>query len=243
LNAPSREGSGRQRRSRRLVALLSVLGISLGLMAAGGPQASAAASCSASYTTGYESGGVFQGAFTVTNTGITVPAGWFVSFVFGGDQVISHLWGGGWTQGYEDVTVFNASYDGTVGVGASTSFGILGRYYKSDAPPVGLTCSPKPWQVSLTGSDYVGPGYDGMFTATANADVGPTPYDIQIWDATTGTEVGLCGTGTTCSVTYPTNYDASEDQIVAYIAENSTGTIPLGTAQASSNAVLVYNDV
>jgi hypothetical protein len=200
-------------------------------------------SCSASYTqiqfpgTGYG----FEATVDVTNTGTTALTGWTVTFTFPGNQWILHYWHALVTQSRENITAINASDNGLLGAGETTAFGLLGDYF--DAGPVSLTCTPEPWQVSLTGSSYVAPGYAGTFTATTNNDVGPTSYDIQIWDVTTGTEVALCGRGTTCSATYTTNYDAAEDQIVAYIAENSTGTVPLGTAQASSNTVLVYNDV
>jgi hypothetical protein len=54
--------------------------------------------------------------------------------------------------------------------------------------------------------------------------------------------LALCGRGTTCSATYTTNGDLTNHQIIAFVQEN-TGTIPQGTAQASSNTVFVYNDV
>jgi len=37
-------------------------------------------------------------------------------------------------------------------------------------------------------------------TATANMDVGPTPYFIEIFNQATGALVGRCGGGSVCSV-------------------------------------------
>jgi hypothetical protein len=227
-----------------------VLGISLGLVAAGGPQASAdpaGASCSASYATVFETtnGNVFQGDVTVTSTGTTALAGWTVTFTFGGNQSVSSLWNAYWTAqwpvGQETITASNASYNGIVWRGAATSFGLLGQFSSSDAPPASLTCTATPVQVSLTGPWYVTDGYNGTFTATANVNVGPTPYYIEIWDATTGTELEICGSGTTCSATYTTSGDETTHQIVAFVSADSA-TIPLGTAQATSNTVGVFND-
>jgi len=38
-----------------------------------------------------------------------------------------------------------------------------------------------------------------VLTATTTVDVGPTPYWIEIFNVTTGAEVGACGSGTTCT--------------------------------------------
>jgi len=60
---------------------------------------------------------------------------------------------------------------------------------------VGLSASPpSTWPTDAT-----------MLTATANMDVGPTPYYIRILDFDSNTFIATCGTGTTCqaSVTRP----------------------------------------
>jgi len=41
--------------------------------------------------------------------------------------------------------------------------------------------------------------YAFNLTAVAAVNVGPTPYWIEIFDVTTGAEVGACGSGTTCT--------------------------------------------
>lgn len=56
-------------------------------------------------------------------------------------------------------------------------------------------------------------------TATASQDVGPSPFYIEIFDATTGTEVGSpCGSGTTCSGTV-TQTAAGAHRFVAYLSQ------------------------
>lgn len=63
------------------------------------------------------------------------------------------------------------------------------------------------WTVSLAPSGQtLWPEQYATLTATANQNVGPTPYYIDIFDQTSGTYIAVCGTGTTCtaSVTQPT---------------------------------------
>ena len=45
-------------------------------------------------------------------------------------------------------------------------------------------------------------------TATLDRDVGPTPYSVAIIDDDTGSSVGGCGSGTSCTVTVGTSYSA-----------------------------------
>lgn len=48
-------------------------------------------------------------------------------------------------------------------------------------------------------------GQATTLTATANQDVGPTPYYINIVDTTTGRVIDSCGSGTTCTTTVTEN--------------------------------------
>lgn len=77
------------------------------------------------------------------------------------------------------------------------------------------------WSVSMTaGTTFLWPTQYATLTASANQDVGPTPYYIRIVDETAGVQVASCGTGTTCavSVTQPT---ATQH---AYLAEITDGS-------------------
>jgi hypothetical protein len=71
-------------------------------------------------------------------------------------------------------------------------------------------------------------------TATSSVDVGPTPYYIEIYDDDSGARLGICGTGTTCAVTYTPSQSGSH--LVAFIAA-VTSTSPPTSIQASSNIV------
>jgi len=91
--------------------------------------------------------------------------------------------------------------------------------------------------VSLAASSaapYVGTAV--TLTATANTDVGPTPYYITIYDETTGAELAVCGTGITCSATVSESSTGSQ-QFEAFIGDDVTGTGHPGFVLVSSNQV------
>jgi hypothetical protein len=74
-------------------------------------------------------------------------------------------------------------------------------------------------------------------TATANVNVGPTPYYIEIFNEN-GTLLDTCGSGTTCSFTYtPAEYPGSN--LVAFISSSSS-TLPPPNLQAVSNSVTTF---
>jgi hypothetical protein len=127
---------------RRVAAVVPALVLGLGLVAVASGPAGAATSCSASYTTQSQWSGGFVANVTVTDTGIPALSGWTVTFTFGGDQKVTNSWNTSLTQSAESVTANNASYNGTVAAGSSTSFGFQGTYASSDAAPASLTCSP-----------------------------------------------------------------------------------------------------
>jgi hypothetical protein len=100
-----------------------------------------------------------------------------------------------------------------------------------------ITWSNLGWRVSLSapattyGSETV--------TATANGDVGPTPYYIEIFNET-GTRLGVCAVGSICSVTFTPSYAGSH--LVAFVSADSTALPPYGTV-ASSNVVTSYQGI
>jgi len=74
-------------------------------------------------------------------------------------------------------------------------------------------------------------------TATASQDVGPSPFWIQIYDATTGVRLKYCGFGTVCSV--PTSQAvATTHRFIAFVSDLSASYYPTGI-QATSNSSYV----
>lgn len=97
------------------------------------------AGCSAAYTPVSSWSGGFQASVTVRNTGTSPLNGWTVKGTFPGTQTISSIWGGTVTQSGSSVTVKNASYNGSIAAGGSTTFGFVGA---GAAPAsLALTCT------------------------------------------------------------------------------------------------------
>ncbi|MGK5685278.1 cellulose binding domain-containing protein [Actinoplanes sp. URMC 104] len=106
------------------------------------PTGSPGRSCTATYKlTGSWSGG-FQGEVTVTNTGSTPTTAWTVGWTLAAGQSVTQLWGGALTQTGTAVGVRNASWNGALAAGASTTFGFLGSSSGSNPVPSPVTCAP-----------------------------------------------------------------------------------------------------
>jgi hypothetical protein len=105
---------------------------------------------------------------------------------------------------------------------------------QESSPPAWVTWTAPNWTVSLATTSSQG------VIATASADVGPSPYYIEIFaesDRSDGTVAGSeriasCASGTTCTVPYP----PAGAWLVAYVASISTALPPANT-QASSTVI------
>jgi Glycosyl hydrolase family 12/Cellulose binding domain len=105
------------------------------------PAPAGTGTCSAAYSvTGSWPGG-FQGQVVVTNTGSAALNGWQLGWTFPGRQAISNLWNGSYAQSGGQVTVTNASYDGTLAPGASATVGFTATYAGSNAAPSSVSCT------------------------------------------------------------------------------------------------------
>lgn len=94
------------------------------------------------------------------------------------------------------------------------------------------------FSVSLTASlQAMQPGQTTSLQAKANADVGPSPYWISIFDMTTGARVAICAAGTTCGVNINQASSTVRDYI-AYVGGSGTSRPP-SPVQATSNYVEV----
>ncbi|KAB2349516.1 lytic polysaccharide monooxygenase auxiliary activity family 9 protein [Actinomadura rudentiformis] len=71
--------------------------------------------------------GGHQGEVKVTNTGTVPFGGWAVHWTFAGGETVDTLWSGTHTQTGADVEVKNATWNGALPVGGSTTFGYVVR--------------------------------------------------------------------------------------------------------------------
>jgi cellulose 1,4-beta-cellobiosidase len=102
---------------------------------------SGSGSCSASYSLVNTWAGGFQGQAVVKNTGSSTLNGWKLGWTFPGDQKISSLWNGSYTQAGEAVTVSNESYNASIAPGGTVTVGFTGTYTSNDTAPSSISCS------------------------------------------------------------------------------------------------------
>ncbi|CAG6398961.1 glycoside hydrolase family 11 protein [Actinacidiphila cocklensis] len=104
------------------------------------PPSNGGSGCSATFTNSSDWGAGFTGAVSVKNDGSAAINGWTVKLTFPGNQTVTNLWSGSYTQSGNTVTVTNAAYNGAVGAGAGTSFGFNANYSGSNGAPT-ATCT------------------------------------------------------------------------------------------------------
>jgi cellulose 1,4-beta-cellobiosidase len=105
------------------------------------PTSSAPGACSATYSLVSSWAGGFQGQVVVKNTGSGTLNGWNLGWTYPGDQKLSSLWNGSYTQSGEAVTVSNASYDASIAPGGTVTVGFTGTYAASNAAPTSISCN------------------------------------------------------------------------------------------------------
>jgi hypothetical protein len=116
---------------RRRAALLAVgtMVVAVGAVVAATP-AYAAVVCQVTYAqTWGNNGGGFGGNITIRNAGTgsaDAINGWTLRFAFPASQRVSQGWSGSWSQSGANVTVTNASWNGNLAAGASTTIGFDG---------------------------------------------------------------------------------------------------------------------
>ena len=98
-----------------------------------------AAGCTATYAVTNSWPGGYQANVTVANNGSAPTSGWTVRWTLPSGQAISQVWNGTLAVSGSSVTVTNASYNGGIAPGASTSFGLIATGSSTPAPAV--TCS------------------------------------------------------------------------------------------------------
>ncbi|WP_034091377.1 glycoside hydrolase family 6 protein [Streptacidiphilus albus] len=96
--------------------------------------------CTAAYSISSDWGSGFNANVTVTDTGTAATKSWTVSWTWPGNQQITNLWNGAYTQTGSSVTVTAESYNGAISAGGSTSFGFGGSYTGANTAPT-LSCT------------------------------------------------------------------------------------------------------
>ncbi|MFI6737204.1 cellulase family glycosylhydrolase [Nonomuraea sp. NPDC050451] len=90
--------------------------------------------CSATYQVTGQWGGGFQAEVRVT-AGTSPISGWTVTWAFANGQTVTNAWNATVSSSGSNVTARNMSYNGSLGAGASTTFGFLGSWNGSNSVP------------------------------------------------------------------------------------------------------------
>jgi non-reducing end alpha-L-arabinofuranosidase len=104
--------------------------------------------CSVHYAVTNQWSGGFGASITITNTGSTTLNGWSLGFSFPGSQQVTQGWNGVFAQSGANVTVTNASYNGTLAPGASVNPGFNGSWNGSNPNPTAFTLNGAPCSTS-----------------------------------------------------------------------------------------------
>jgi pectate lyase len=124
---------------RRRIALFSTATATVTLAAAGlitATSANAATGCQVSYSVTAQWQDGFTANINIQNLGDPVTS-WQLQWTFGAGQTVSQAWGFTPSQSGSSVTASNASYNGSLGTGASTAVGFNGSWNNSSNPVPG----------------------------------------------------------------------------------------------------------
>jgi Glycosyl hydrolase family 62/Cellulose binding domain len=180
--------------------------------------AQAASGCQISYTISSQWTGGFGANVSITNLGSPIGS-WSLSWTFTAGQTVQQLWNGSYTQSGGNITVTNASYNGSIGTGASTSFGFNGAWNGSNPVPAAFT---------LNGTACTGAVNSGTPTPTPTPSSTPTPSPSPTTSPSSSPSPTPSGTGGNCSL--PSTY-------------HWTSTGPLATPSNGWVSVKDFTDV
>src|ERR1039457_5515266 len=171
---------GAVRRARYVASLAAAAGLGCaGLAAVAATQASAAVVCQVGYTVNQWSTG-FTAAVTITNTGTPVTS-WTLAYSYTGNQALTQGWSGNWTQSGKNVTVTNASWNGSLATGGSTSLGANFSYSGTNTAPTAFTLN----GVACNGASGT-PSPTPTPTTTPSSTPTPTPTPTPTSTAPSG---------------------------------------------------------
>ncbi|MFV2107660.1 cellulose-binding domain-containing protein [Micromonospora sp. LOL_015] len=108
----------------------------------------AAVGCGVTYSVASQWPGGFTASVAVTNLGDPVSS-WTLTWSYGNGQQITQAWNATVSQSGGQITARNASYNGNIATGATTSFGFNGSWNGSNTAPTsfalnGTTCTGSP---------------------------------------------------------------------------------------------------
>jgi hypothetical protein len=228
--------------------VVAAFALPLTMLGTGSTSASAAAvACNVDYRTN-DWGSGFTAELTITNRGTEAINGWTLTYAYAGNQTLLNGWSGTWTQSGKSVTAKNASWNGTIAVGAAVSTGAQFTYSGANAAPTGFAVNGTACvgahqpPITVLTSPSAGATYSQgdpvPMAATAAAADNATVTKVEFYDDTR-----LLGTDTTSPYTFSaTGLSVGSHSLVAKAYDSlgaSADSAPVGITVASGPAVVV----
>jgi endoglucanase len=223
---------------RRLIPALAALLLSAaGLGAVAAAPANAATGCTVAYTVQSQWNTGFSASVSITNLGSPITS-WTLAYSYSGNQTLAQGWSGNWSQSGENVTVTNASWNGSLGTNAAAQIGANFSYSGTNTNPAtftlnGVTCN---GQVtgpagSITASSSALSVTQGS-TGTVGISLSAAPAsNVTVTTSRTSGNTGLSVTAGGSLTFTPANYSAP--QYVTIAADSSSTGAATFTASAS----------
>jgi len=130
--------------------------------------AQAASGCRVTYTVSSQWQGGFGASVDITNLGDPVTS-WKLTWSFASGQTVTQLWNGSLTQAGAQVTVSNASYNGSIGTGGTVNFGFNGSWTSSNPVPTDFALNGVPCNDPVVSSSAASPTASTSPSASASA--------------------------------------------------------------------------
>src|SRR6266700_2823218 len=154
----------------------------MGASAATGQAAAPAAAspvCQVAYTVNSDWGTGFSIAINITNNGPAITS-WTLGYAYTGNQKIASGWSGNWSQSGENITVTNASWNGSLATGGSAQIGANFSYTGTNTAPAAFTLNGNTCNGTGGGGtptvSITSPANGATFTAPASVPTGgPAP--------------------------------------------------------------------
>ena len=197
---------------------------------AGAAPASAATGCSVAYSVSSQWNTGFSTAVTITNLGSPLTS-WTLGYSYAGNQQLAQGWSGNWSQTGQNVTVTNASWNGSLATGGSAAIGANFNYSGTNTSPTAFTLN----GVACTGQTTGGsPGtitasqtslnvqQGGSATVGISLSAAPAS-NVTVTTSRTSGNTGLSVTGGGTLTFTPVNYATSQNITITADAA-STGS-------------------
>jgi endoglucanase len=207
--------------------LLSAAGLG-GLSVMTSAPANAATGCSVAYAVQSDWGSGFVVNLTITNLGSPIT-NWTLTYSYAGNQTVTNGWNGNWSQSGKNVTVTNASFNGSLGTNGTASPGAQFSYSGANVNPTsfslnGVQCT---GQVSNGGasivvnptSTSVAQGKTGTFAVSLSS---APPSNVTLTTTRTSGNTGLSVTSGGSLTFTPSNF-ATPQNVTITADASSTG--------------------